>query len=81
MEQMINPKTELGVLQGLASWGDAPQAYRNIATILTAEALRRRGLKESAVRTMSRCTNPAYQQLWARWWSSRPMEDKANLIP
>ena len=81
VEQMIDPQTEPGVLQALASWGDAPQAYRNIATILTAEALRRRGLRESAAHTMSRCTNPAYQQLWARWWSSRPSEDKASLTP
>ena len=81
VEQMIDPETEAGVLQGLASWGDAPQAYTNIATILTAEALRRRGLRESAARTMSRCTNPAYQQLWDRWWSSRPGEDKGSLRP
>ena len=77
VEQMIDPETEPSELQGLASWGDAPQAYRNIATMLTAEALRRRGLRESASRTMAGCTNLAYQQLWARWWSSRPQEDRA----
>ena len=81
VEQMIDPETEAGVVQGLASWDDAPQAYRNIVTVLTAEALRRRGQRESAVRTMSRCTNPAYQQLWARWWSSRPSEDKSSFRP
>ena len=51
----------------MASWDDAPKAYRNIAVVLTAEALRRRGLTDAASRTMSRCTNPAYRQLWSRW--------------
>ena len=81
IEKMIDSETATDVLQGLASWDDAPTSYRNIATVLTAEALRRRGLRESAVRTMSRCTNPAYQQLWSRWWSSRPGGDKASVRP
>ena len=71
VEQMIHPGTEPDALEGLSSWDDAPEGYRNIGTILAAEALRRRGLAESAARTMSRCTNPAYQQLWSRWCSSR----------
>ena len=71
VEQMIDPDTEAGMLQGLASWDDAPQAYRNIAAVLTAEALRRRGLTDSAGHVMSQCTNPVYQQLWSRWYSSR----------
>ena len=71
VEQMIDPDAEAGVLQGLASWDEAPQAYRNIAAVLTAEALRRRGLTESSAHIMSRCANPVYQQLWSRWYSSR----------
>ena len=72
VERLIDPATQPDALEGLASWEGAPQPYRNIAVVLTAEALRRRGLKESAGQTMSRCTNPAYLQLWARWCSSRP---------
>ena len=71
VEQMIDPETGAGVLQELASWVDAPQAYRNIVAVLTAEALRRRGLTETATHIMSHCTNPVYQQLWSRWYSSR----------
>ena len=79
VEQMMDPETEPDELEGLASWVGAPQAYRNIAAVLTAEGLRRRRQTESATRTMSRCTNPVYQQLWSRWSSSRSREDKASL--
>ena len=78
IELMIDSETARHVLQGLASWDEAPQAYQNIAAVLTAEALRRRGLRELAANTMSSCTNPAYQQLWSRWWISRPSEEKAS---
>ena len=72
IEQLIDPATQVDTLEGLAYWDDAPQAYRNIAAVLTAEALRRRGLTDAAGRTLSRCTNPAYLQLWSRWCATRP---------
>ena len=71
LEKMIDPEIEPASLEGLASWDSAPQAYRNIAVVLTAEALRRRGLTESAGRVMSHCNNPVYLQLWRRWCLSR----------
>ena len=71
MEMMIDSETHPDVLEGLASWDSAPQAYRNIVRVLVAEALQRRGLSESAEDVMSRCTNFAYQQLWSRWCLSR----------
>ena len=74
IDQMIEPGTEPDALEELSSWDGAPQSYRNIGTVLAAEALRRRGLAEAATRTMSRCTNPAYQQLWSRWCSSIPRQ-------
>ena len=73
VEQMIHPETEPDALEGLSTWDTAPEGYRNIGTVLVAEALRRRGLVKTAARTMSHCTNPAYQQLWSRWCSSRQM--------
>lgn len=72
VEKMIDPATQPDALEALASWEGAPQTYRNIAAVLTAEALRRRGLTDAAGRTMSRCTNPAYLQLWSRWCAARP---------
>ena len=81
VQRMIDPDTTPDELDGLASWHDAPQAYRNIGAVLSAEALRRRGLRSSAARIMSGCTNSCYRQLWNRWWSSRPSEDKVSLRP
>ncbi len=67
IEKLIDTDLRPGVLRGLASWDSAPEAYRNIMTVLVAETFRRRGDTNSAVEAMSSCTNPAYQQLWARW--------------
>ena len=67
IEQLIDPDLGPGELKRLASWESAPEAYRNIMTVLAAETFRRRGEKDSAVEAMSSCTNPAYQQLWTRW--------------
>ena len=71
VEQLIDPATQPDRLEGMASWEGAPKAYRNVAAVLAAEALRRRGLTDAASRTMSRCTNPAYLQLWSRWCATR----------
>lgn len=73
IERMVDPATEPDLLEGLAGWNDAPGAYRNMAVVLAAEALRRRKLPEAAERVMSRCTNPIYHQLWSRWLASRPV--------
>ena len=67
IEQLIDPDLGPGELKRLASWESAPEAYRNIMTVLVAETFRRRGDTNSAVEAMSSSTNPAYQQLWARW--------------
>ena len=78
VELMASPETEPDAVEVLSSWDAAPQAYVNIATVLTAEALRRRGLRGLASKTMARCTNPIYQQLWSQWCSSRPRKLTAN---
>ena len=67
VEMLIDPDLTSGALRGLASWDSAPEAYRNIMTVLAAETLRRRDDIDSAVEAMCSCTNPAYQQLWTRW--------------
>ena len=67
IEKLIDPDLRPGELKVLASWDSAPQAYRNIMTVLAAEKFRRQGDTDSAVEAMSSCTNPAYQQLWTQW--------------
>ena len=76
VERMMNPSTQTDIIQGLASWDDAPQAYRNIISVMAAEALRRRNRTESASQIMSSCSNPVYLQLWARWCSTRHRKAK-----
>ena len=65
IEQLIDPDLGSGELKRLASWEAVPQAYQNIMTVLAAETFRRQGDTDSAIKAMSSCTNPAYQQLWA----------------
>ena len=65
--QLADPSLPKDELKEMASWAVAPQAYRNIMTVLVAEALRRLGETDSATEAMSSCTNPAYQQLWTQW--------------
>ncbi len=67
IEQMIDPQLKEDELEGLATWDTAPQSYRNICTVLVAEALRRRGQTDAAARAMLSCTSPVYQLLWTRW--------------
>lgn len=78
VEKMIDPETEPGTLEGLASWDSVPQGYRNIVYVLAAEALRRRGLREAATGIMQHCKSPVYQQLWSRWSSSRLGQTKSS---
>jgi thymidylate synthase len=44
-----------------------PVPYRNILCVLCAEGARRRNCNDSMDSIMTSCTNPAYQQLFARW--------------
>lgn len=67
IDRLSDPGLTSGALRGLASWDSAPEAYRNIMTVLAAETFRRRGDANSAVEVMSSCTNRAYRQLWTRW--------------
>ena len=67
IELMIDPETNTGNLVDLSDWDAAPQAYRNIVTVLVAEALRRRNESDIADQVMASCSNPMYLELWKRW--------------
>jgi thymidylate synthase len=69
IERVIAPGLEQSELESLSRWDSAPDAYQNILAVLVAEAARRRGQMETATEAMSSCTNPVYQELWARWLS------------
>ena len=46
---------------------DVPESYRNILTVLVAEALRKRGQAHAAKDVMSTCSNRLYEHIWSRW--------------
>lgn len=71
IELMIDPNTTTETISNLTNWDVAPQAYRNIATVLVAYALRQRNRSQSADKVMASCTNPVYLQLWEMWCSRR----------
>ena len=71
IELMIDPNSTIDTISGLSIWDEAPQAYRNIATVLVAYALRQRDQLQSAEQVMVTCSNPVYMQLWERWCSRR----------
>jgi thymidylate synthase len=54
---------------------EVPAPYFNLAAILAAEALRRRGRTDLAGKTSSRCSNPCLTFVFDRW-----LERKANEI-
>jgi thymidylate synthase len=59
-----------------------PPAYFNFAAILAAEALRRRGRVDLAVRTISGCTNPCLTFLFDRWIQrNRPKSTTGDSMP
>lgn len=44
-----------------------PTEYANMFSVIAADDCRRRGEAAQMIELMSRCTNPAYCQLWDRW--------------
>ena len=64
---MIQPGLTRTALKRLSDWGNSPQAYRNMLLVLVAERARRHSWPDLATDAMSRCTNPAYVELWNRW--------------
>lgn len=68
-------RIELFITEGLSEkdhrqmlhWTTAPEGFKNMLSILSAEAARRRGWSELALESMSLNSNPALVQLWNRW--------------
>jgi len=54
-------------LVSLKGCDDLPQSFRNIATVITAEALRRRDRVDFCEKIRKECSNPAYNYLYDEW--------------
>ena len=58
-------------LSARVSASTVPAGYANMLRILAAESARRRGWLVLAHRLGAACTNPALEQMWARWCEGR----------
>ena len=67
IERMIAPGLRRDELDGIAVWDEGPVAFRNMLSVLAAEAARRRAWPDILDRVMAACTNPLYNELWRRW--------------
>lgn len=67
VERIINPAVGAATLAEELQRSVLPAAYLNIARVLIAEGVRRRQELILSEAIMQECTNPAYQQLQAKW--------------
>ena len=67
MERFTDPTLREDELERLSLWNDVPQSYRNVLTVLAAEAARRHRWIDIAHGLMSKCTNPCFTGLWFNW--------------
>ena len=58
-------------LDAMATLDGAPQAFTNLMAIVVADAARRYGKFEAAMKGATSCTNPLLQLLWSRWLESK----------
>jgi thymidylate synthase len=67
VELIIDPGTTSLEISAIARHTNLPPSYANMLYVLCAEGARRRHDPGNAMQVMSRCSNPAYAQLWSRW--------------
>ena len=67
IERMIAPGLRRDELEDIAVWDEGPEAFRNILSVLAAEAARKQDWADIADQVMSACTSHLYRELWHRW--------------
>ncbi len=67
IERMIAPGLRRDELEGIAVWDEGPKAYRNMLSVLAAEAARRHRWADISDQAMTACTSLLYRELWRRW--------------
>ena len=68
-------------ISDIASFPGAPVAIQNILRVLAAELARRRQLLALSQEIMEECGNPAFSQLWDRWFGRWHAEHRAQRRP
>jgi thymidylate synthase len=64
---LAGPDTSTNAILDSTVGDELPEAHRNFAIVLTADAIRRRGMLEEAIFAMNRCTNPCLNVMFERW--------------
>lgn len=64
---LISPAMSVDRILGRFSETDLPLGLQNWATLLTADAVRRRGAKAEVENVMATCTNPCLSRMFERW--------------
>jgi len=67
VQLIMNEDVSLDTLILNLQQSKAPEAFRNMLCVLSAEGARRRGSPELSTRIMAECTNPIYKLLFDRW--------------
>ncbi len=67
IDLFISEKLSKRKHEAITYWPNAPIAYKNILFILSAEAARRRGWQELSNKTILKCTNGVFKNLFFHW--------------
>ena len=78
IERMIAPGLRRDELEGIAVWKEGPEIFRNMLSVLAAEAAWRHRWADVTDQVISACTSLLFRELWHRWQDrikSRASED------
>jgi thymidylate synthase len=67
VENLIDNRRDVGRIFSTLDSSSLPSPFKNILSILTAEAARRREQEDLVVAAVSQCHNPIYRHLYERW--------------
>lgn len=74
VDQLVSGSLADEEFGAIATLNGAPQAFTNLMSIVVADAARRHGNFQAAMKAAMTCTNPLLQLLWSRWveWKKAP---------
>ncbi|MDQ7815902.1 MAG: thymidylate synthase [Melioribacteraceae bacterium] len=71
IEQLINSPLTPKKLISINNWDSAPQSFRNMLSLLTAEAARKIKYDDVVTEIIAGCSNPCFTQMWNNWANER----------
>lgn len=77
VERMIGSECSVNDLLAALHSSNLPSAYKDMLAVLTAEAMRIRGIVPAYSEAIATCANPLFRQLWGRWLERYPVKTGA----